>query len=57
MNKKRKRTMNRSHYLLYGTMINLRKGTSFQKLFHKWYVSNSDIVPNRVYDYIVGREL
>ena len=39
-------------YLFDTGMVKLRKGTNFQKLFHKWYMSGSNIVPCRVYDYL-----
>jgi len=39
-------------YLFETGMVKLRKGTNFQKLFHRWYISGSNIVPCRVYDYL-----
>ena len=39
-------------YLFETGMVKIRKGTNFQKLFHKWYMSGSNIVPCRVYDFL-----
>ena len=47
-----KKKIRRSIYLFDTEIIKLKKGTNFQKLFHKWYMSGSNIVPCRVYDYL-----
>ena len=47
-----KKKLNRNIYLFETGMVMLKRGTNFQKLFHKWYMSGSNIVPNRVYDYL-----
>ena len=47
-----KKKIRRNYYLFETGMVMLKKGTSFQKLFHKWYVSDSNIVPNKVYDFL-----
>ena len=44
--------INRNIYLFDSGVIILKRGTNFQKLFHKWYISGSNIVPNRIYDYL-----
>ena len=47
-----KKKLNRNIYLFETGMVMLKRGTNFQKLFHKWYMSGSNIVPNRVYDFL-----
>jgi len=47
-----KQKLNRNIYLFETGMVKLRKGANFQKLFHRWYMSDSDIVPNRIYDFL-----
>jgi len=47
-----KKKLNRNIYLFETGMVKIRKGTNFQKLFHKWYMYGSNIVPCRVYDYL-----
>lgn len=42
----------RSYFLLAGKMICLKTNTKFEKAFRKWYNSESNIVPCRIYDYI-----
>ena len=44
--------INRNIYLFDNGIVILKRGTNFQKLFHKWYISGSNIVPNRIYDYL-----
>jgi len=47
-----KKKVNRNIYLFETGIIILRRGTNFQKLFHRWYVRGNDIVPNRIYDFL-----
>ena len=44
--------VNRTIYVFKNGTVMLRRGTNFQKLFHKWYMYGNDIVPNRIYDYL-----
>ena len=49
--------INRNIYLFDSGIVILKRGTNFQKLFHKWYISGSNIVPNRVYDYLERKNI
>ena len=51
--KKKRKFPDRSLYVFWeNKVVVLKKGTNFQKLFHKWYMSGSNIVPCRIYDYL-----
>jgi len=52
-----KKTLNRDFYVFETGMISLRHGTKFQKKFHKWYMSYSNIVPGKIYDYLVRKNI
>ena len=52
---KRKNFLSRECYIIDNKMFILRKGTKFNSKFYKWYMSGSNIVPNRIYDYIMNK--
>ena len=55
MKRRGKKALNRSHYAFSKIMVTLRDNTKFQKKFHKWYMSGSNIVPCKIYDYIMEK--
>ena len=48
----KKSNLNRSLYILDGKVISIRTGTKFQKMFSKWYLSDSIEIPSKIDVYI-----
>jgi len=50
----KKSNLNRSLYILDGKVISTRTGTKFQKMFSKWYLSDSIEIPSKIDVYITS---
>jgi len=50
----KKSNLNRTLYLLCGKIISVRTGTKFQKIFSKWYLSDSIEIPSKIDVYITS---
>jgi len=50
----KKSNLSRSLYLLEGQIISIRSGTKFQKMFSKWYLSDSIEIPSKIEVYITS---